>query len=186
MTHRKVKKEVVYVLYTLTAVLFVTVMALAEIKLNKQPEKNDFVNKTIFENNIPVVAQKETIIRPYKDNSISIATNYYNSKDEEDIQKKSLILYENTYLPSTGIDYKADYDFDVISILDGIVITVKEDQILGKIVEVKHNNNIISSYQSLSEIVVHEGDEVKQGTLLGKSGTQYSGGNHQFRRRISL
>ena len=171
MTHRKVKKEVIYVLYTLTAVLFVAVIALTEVKLNKKPEKNDFVNKTIFEKNIPVVAQKEIIIRPYTDNSITIATNYYSLKDEEEMQKKSLIFYENTYLPSTGIDYKGEYDFDVVSILDGIVITVKEDQILGKIVEVKHNNNIISTYQSLSEVVVHEGDEVKQGTLLGKSGT---------------
>lgn len=171
MTQRKVKKQVLYALYIFAAVLLVSILALTEIRLNNTPEENDYVNKTIFENNIPVVAETEIISRPYIDNSIKIVTNYYNSKDDEETQKNSLIFYENTYLPSTGIDYQSDYDFDVVSILDGIVITVKEDQILGKIVEIKHNDNIISSYQSLGEVLVKEGDEVKQGSLIGKSGT---------------
>ncbi len=172
MTQRKVKKQALYLAYSLGILLLVSIFAVTEIKLNKQqPEENDYVNKTIFENNVPVVATKEIIARPYTDKAITIATNYYNSKDDQETQKNSLILYENTYLPSTGIDYKSDYDFDVVSILDGIVITVKEDQTLGKLIEIKHKDNIISTYQSLSEILVKEGDEVKQGTLIGKSGT---------------
>ena len=171
MTHRKVKKNVVNVLYIFSAVLLVSLFTISEYKLNKKPQEKSYVNKTIFENEIPVVAQKETLIRPYVDNAIQIKTNYYNSKDNEETQKNSLIFYENTYLQSTGIDYKIDYDFDVVSILDGVVITVREDQILGKIVEIKHDNNIISSYQSLGEVYVNVGDEVKQGALIGKSGT---------------
>lgn len=171
MTHRKVKKNVVNVLYIFSAVLLVSLFTISEYKLNKKPQEKSYVNKTIFENEIPVVAQKETLIRPYVDNAIQIKTNYYNSKDDEETQKNSLIFYENTYLQSTGIDYKIDYDFDVVSILDGVVITVREDQILGKIVEIKHDNNIISSYQSLGEVYVNVGDEVKQGALIGKSGT---------------
>ena len=170
MTKRKVKKSVLYLSYMIGVLLFVTVFTFAELKLNKKPEENEHVNKTIFENKIPVVATKEIIARPYTDSSITIKTNYYNPKDDTETQKNSLILFENTYLPSTGIDYKSDYDFDVVSILDGIVITVKEDQTLGNIVEIKHKDNIISSYQSLSEVLVNVGDEVKQGTLIGKSG----------------
>ncbi len=173
MTQRKVKKQVIYLGYTLGLLLLVSLFAVAEISFNKnkEPEENDYVNKTIFENKIPVVGTPEIIARPYTDSTIKIATNYYNQKDDEETQKNSLIYYENTYLPSTGIDYQSDYDFDVVSILDGIVITVKEDQTLGKLVEIKHKDNIISTYQSLSEILVKEGDEVKQGTLIGKSGT---------------
>lgn len=167
---RKLKKEVIYVLYGLLVVMVVSVFSLIDIKLNKK-EESTYVNKTIFENNIPVVAETEKIARPYIDSSIRITTNYYTKEDDEETQKNSLILYENTYLPSTGIDYQSDYDFDVVSILDGTVITVQEDQILGKIVEIKHKDNIISSYQSLSEVYVNIGDEVKQGTLIGKSGT---------------
>ena len=170
---RKVKKQVIYTGYALGLLLLVSVFAVAEVSFNKptQTEENDYVNKTIFENDIPVVGPVEVITRPYTDSSIKISTNYYNSKDDEETQKNSLILYENTYLPSTGIDYQSDYDFDIVSILDGVVITVKEDQTLGKIIEIKHKNNIISTYQSLSEVMVKEGDEVKQGDIIGKSGT---------------
>ena len=171
MTKRKVKKSVVYLSYMIIVLLFVTVFTLTELKLNKKPQQeNEQVTKTIFENKIPVVATKEIIARPYTDSSVVIKTNFYNKQDDTETQKKSLVLFENTYLPSTGIDYQTDYDFDVVSILDGIVITVKEDQTLGKLVEIKHKDNIISSYQSLGEVMVKEGDEVKQGTIIGKSG----------------
>lgn len=173
MTRRKVKKEVIYLGVGLGLLLLVGLLTLTEVSLNKEKPKedNNYVNKTIFENNIPVVATKEIITRPYTDNTVKIVTNYYNQKDDEQTQQQSLIYFENTYLPSTGINYQTDYDFDVVSILDGVVITVKEDQTLGRIVEIKHKDNIISTYQSLSEILVKEGDEVKQGTIIGKSGT---------------
>jgi len=171
MTRRKVKKQVI-ISSMLGLLAIVGLLTLTELKLNEtKPEEETHVNKTIFENKIPVVATKEIIARPYTDSTIKIVTNYYNKEDDTETQKNSLILFENTYLPSTGIDYQSDYDFDVVSILDGVVVTVREDQTLGKIVEIKHKNNIISSYQSLSEIVVKEGDEVKQGQIIGKSGT---------------
>ena len=171
MTQRKVKKEVILLGCLLGVLALTIILAFTEVNLNKpQKEDNGYVNKTIFENNIPVVATPETIKRPYTDSSIKIATNYYNQTDDIETQKNSSILYENTYLPSTGIDYQSDYDFDVVSILDGIVITVREDQTLGKLIEIKHKDNIISTYQSLSEIMVKEGDEVKQGDIIGKSG----------------
>lgn len=182
MTKRKVKKSVVYLSYMIGVLLFVTIFTFTELKLNKKPQQdNEQVTKTIFENKIPVVATKEIIARPYTDSSIAIKTNFYNPQDDAETQKNSLILFENTYLPSTGIDYQTDYDFDVVSILDGTVITVKEDQTLGKLVEIKHKDNIISSYQSLSEVMVKVGDEVKQGTIIGKSGCsniQKDMGNH--------
>lgn len=173
MKQRKVKKQALYVTLILSLIAVISIILSTQILLEKEPgeEQNEHVNKTVFERETPVVVTPEIITRPYTDSSISIKTNYYNKNDDEETQKNSLILYENTYLPSTGIDYISDYNFDVVSILDGIVITVKEDQTLGKLIEIKHKNNIISSYQSLSEIMVSVGDEVKQGTIIGKSGT---------------
>ena len=170
MTQRRLKKNVVNALYVFSAVLLVGLFTISEYKLTHKPKEESYVNKTIFQNEIPVVAQKEILARPYIDSAIQIATNYYDKNDEAEIQQNSLIFYENTYLQSTGIDYKTDYDFDVVSVLDGVVITVREDQILGKLIEIKHNDNIISVYQSLSETYVNVGDEVKQGSLIGKSG----------------
>lgn len=41
---------------------------------------------------------------------------------------------------------------------------------LGKIIEITHENNLISVYQSLSDVLVQEGDNVLQGQVIGKSG----------------
>ena len=43
--------------------------------------------------------------------------------------------------------------------------------ILGKTIEIKHDNGIISSYQSLSEVNVKKDDYINQGQVIGKSGT---------------
>ncbi|MBP3920265.1 MAG: M23 family metallopeptidase [Bacilli bacterium] len=173
MTQRKVKKEVKTIVGLFGLSILIGVFTIIELTTNKaKPENEDqHVNKTIFENNIPVVATKEVISRPYTDNTVKIVTNYYNNTDDEETQKNSIIYFEDTYLPSTGINYQSDYDFDVVSILDGVVMSVKEDQTLGKIIEIKHKDNVISIYQSLSEILVKEGDEIKQGTIIAKSGT---------------
>ena len=60
--------------------------------------------------------------------------------------------------------------FDVVSILNGTVINVKEDEELGKSVEIKHDNGMISIYQSLSEVSVKVDDTVLNGLVIGKSG----------------
>ena len=44
------------------------------------------------------------------------------------------------------------------------------DQSYGKLCECKHDNSIISVYQSLATITVKEGDTVLQGQVLGKTG----------------
>lgn len=169
MTKRKLKKEVVGML---GLAVLIGVFTIFELTANKPTKKEEtHVNKTIFENNIPVVATKEVISRPYKDNTVKVVTNFYKKDDDEETQKNSIIYFENTYIPSTGIDYQTDYDFDVIAILDGVIMSIKEDQNLGKIIEIKHNDNVISTYQSLSEIIVKEGDQVKQGDIIAKSGT---------------
>ena len=52
---------------------------------------------------------------------------------------------------------------------------------MGYIVEVKYDNDIIISYQSLSEVNVKKDDQVIKGQILGKSGKSVIGselGNH--------
>ena len=81
-------------------------------------------------------------------------------------------LYQgNTYIQNSGIDFVYENEFNVISVLDGTVTNVKEDAILGKIVEITHDNDYISIYQSLGEVKVTKGDSVSQGQVIGISGT---------------
>ena len=52
-------------------------------------------------------------------------------------------------MQNSGVDYTSDSSFDVISILDGTVINVYENKILGTSIEVRHSNELISVYQKL-------------------------------------
>lgn len=179
MTKRKLKPFVVPALYGLTAVAFVFSLYMIQLIIGKanftpsmEEEKSNYVDNEIISpnNQIPVVSNETQIIRPYTASDVSIAKNYYDYEAEAKDQENAIIYYENTYMQNSGIDYKSDNVFDVISILDGTVISVKDDDILGSVVEVKHTNDIISVYQSLSEVSVKENDTVLAGQKLGKSG----------------
>lgn len=168
----KLKKWVVYFLYTMSFVFVIGsiyLIDLATVK-NNLDDNVDYVNEIILEDIYPVVAVKEIILRPFLDDTVTLKRKFYNYKSSEEEQKNSLIYYEGTYIPNSGVDYKGEKNFDVVSILDGKVTKISENSLLGKTVEVVHSNNIISYYQSLSEVLVNEGDEVVQGQLLGKSG----------------
>ena len=74
-------------------------------------------------------------------------------------------------MQNSGVDYAMDSEFDVVSILDGTVIKVEENDILGVIVEIRHTNDLISIYQSLKDVSVKVDDKVVQGQIIAKSGT---------------
>ena len=80
------------------------------------------------------------------------------------------MYYENTYIQNSGIDYVKPEGFDVVSVLDGTVISVNNNDLLGNTIEIKHDNKYISVYQGMATITVKEGDSVIQGQVLGKSG----------------
>ena len=41
---------------------------------------------------------------------------------------------------------------------------------MGKIVTIKHENNITTIYKTLSEVTVKENDTIAKGTVIGKAG----------------
>ena len=118
------------------------------------------MNDIIIEEEIPVVNTNNIITKPYLGEDVKIVRYFYDYQGSEEEQKNSLIYYENTYLPNSGVDYQGGEAFDVVSILDGEVTKVMENNLLGKIVEITHDNNLISVYQSLGEVSVNEGDSV--------------------------
>ena len=136
-------------------------------------DKNfQYVNSSIVTSNIPV-AKEETdavISKPYTTDKIEILKKFYDKSATDEEKEKSLIYYNDTYMQNSGILYKSEEQFDVVSILDGTVIDVKKDEVLGNVVEIKHSNNLISTYEGLSEVTVKKDQTVTQGQSLGKSG----------------
>ena len=174
MTNRRLKQSVIYGIYSLAFIAMIGLIYVIESNMPKRQFNNNeysYVSKTIFDDVIPVVSTEEKISKPYNADDVKVLKTYYDYKGEESSQQNSLIYYENTYMQSSGVSYGKDQIFDVISILPGTVEEVKEDEILGKVVKIKHNDNVISLYQCLSETTINKGDTVIQGQVIGKSGS---------------
>jgi len=110
-------------------------------------------------------------IKPFLEDTVGKNIDYYSNKDDQETQKNSLVYYDKTYAQNTGILYSADEMFDVVSVFDGIIKKVSEDNILGKYVEIEHENGYKTTYYSLSETSVTEGSQVQKGDVIGISGT---------------
>lgn len=174
MEDRRLKKGVIYGIYSLGIVALVGTIYLIENSIsndNFKDEEYTYVSETIFDDSVPVMNDDVKIIRPYTDPEIKVVKGFYDYKAESENQQNALFEYEGTYMQSSGISYGGKEDFDVVAILDGTVISIEEDKLLGKVVQIRHSNDMISVYQSLGNINVKVNDEVKQGTIIGTAGT---------------
>lgn len=179
MNSERVKSVVIPVVYGTLVIMFLFGMYFLQRFVNNLMFSSnsdlEYVDGEITENtnnnDIPVVNTTVTIVRPYVDASVNIGKSFYDYKASEEDQEKAIIFYENTYMQNSGVDYTSETVFDVVSILDGTVISVETNDILGTTVEIRHSNNLISVYQSLSEVNVKENDTLVQGQVIAKSGT---------------
>lgn len=173
MEVRRLKKSAVYLMYSLGFVLLVGIAYLIEgaFTTNSLDDDTLYVSDTIFDEVLPVVAAETKIVIPYKDSEITILKDFYDYQADESSQEKAIINYNNTYLQSSGVSYGGKDDFDVTAILDGKVISVENDETLGTTVQIEHDNNIISVYQSLKDVTLKENDKISQGDVIGKSST---------------
>ena len=176
MYRRKLRPFVLPLIYGVIVVTIITSIFLLrkalEYPVFDEKEKDFiYVIKNLFTKDIPVIGTEKVIIRPYTNKDVKIVKYFYDYQAEAEKQEQSIVFFENTYMQNSGVDYSGPENFEVVAILDGTVINVNEDNLLGKIVEIRHNNDLISVYQSLSEIIVKKGDNVTQGQIIGKSGT---------------
>lgn len=174
---KNLKALAVPTIYVLAISVFGISMYLIQTIVNNNRfssiENMEYVDKEIVTDNeyIPVVANETTILKPFMIDSVKINKSFYNYNGEEQDQENSIIIYQDTYIQNSGVDYQSTESFDIVSILDGTVIEVTDNEILGKTIKIRHNNDLISTYQSLSEISVKVDDMVLRGQIIGKSGT---------------
>lgn len=173
MKKYRFRKPAIIVISTLCLAFLILGVAIINTSMNQvslQIPDYDYVTDTILNEEKPVANTKNIIMRPYNNSEVKILKDFYERNDTEENQENSLIFYDSTYMPNSSIAYGGIDSFDVVSILDGTVIKVSEDDLLGNIVEIEHTNKIISVYQSVSEVAVKENQVVKQGEVIAKSG----------------
>ena len=141
---------------------------------NPKEEDIEYVNSSIIddrEKDQEVIKEEIKMLKPYTDENVQTLKYFYDYQAAAESQEKSILYHENTYIQNSGMDFGLTDTFDVVSVLDGTVVDVREDELLGTIVEIKHDNDFISSYQSLSEVSVKKNDAITRGQVIGKSGT---------------
>ena len=171
MKRRKLKRFVLPLLYlTFTTSIFLLVIILGS---NSDFGEREYKYSTtvLRDNEIPVTNIDETkstdITSPVDSNEANIAVHYYDSKGTEEEQKSSIIYYENTYLPNTGILYTSDKEFTVKTVFEGKVKEINDNEFFGKVLVVEHTNSLKTYYYGLNDIEVSLGDEITSGTVLG-------------------
>lgn len=129
----------------------------------------------------PVIDSQEVIKMPVAEQEqAEIVTKFFDYEASQEDQESALILHNNRYYQSTGVDivYPNGEAFDVLASLSGSVMEVKEDPLLGNVVILSHENDVTTYYASLGEVKVKAGDEVKQGDVIGTAGENIFGQNH--------
>ena len=150
-------------------------------KDKQKDELNYVVNIDLYDDAIQVSKKEEIMVKPYISDQVTIGKYYYNHQESNEKQENSIIYYEGTYIQNSGVDYVSKEKFDIVSCLDGTVISVQKSELMGYIVEIKSSNDVIMSYQSLSEVTVKENDTITKGQTIGVSGKSTIGselGNH--------
>lgn len=177
MNKRNLKLFVVPAIYVVAILVFGTSMYLIQRVVNtakfESNEDMEYVDKEIVTDNeyIPVVVTENTIMRPFLNDGVAVNKTFYKYDDEAKNQESALIIYKDTYMQNSGVDYKFNEAFDVISVLDGTVIEVTDNEILGKTIKIRHSNDLVSTYASLSELSVKKEDTILRGQVIGKAGT---------------
>ncbi|MCS1352262.1 M23 family metallopeptidase [Mechercharimyces sp. CAU 1602] len=179
------KKWVFPAIYLGTAALIFTMMwwyqssqnqSLPELGLETIQMNNDEGEKK---------EQKEESMRlPVADDTQEMMKmGYYEEADTDEAKEASLVKYANTFWPHSGQDYarKDGKEFEVVAALSGKVTRAEENPILGMVVEIEHENGLVTVYQSLTDVQVKAGDSVKSGEKIATSGFnkfEKEAGNH--------
>ena len=156
------------VLFAITTIIYFTKKASSTNEIGF--DNITYVSNGIFNRSIPIINIPDTLKSPVNDD-IQIVRYFYDSNSDLDRKEKSIIFYEGTYMPNTGIDYSNESNFDVLSIYDGTVIDINDDELLGKTIKIRHNNELISVYQGVDNVEVEKGAIVFTGQKIATSGT---------------
>lgn len=159
------------ILFALTAGVYFTKKSYDNYEEKNEYGNITFVSNSIFNRSIPIINVPEKIHNPYESSDVTIGRYYYNVNDDVSKKEKSVVYYEGVYMPNTGVDYISNNIFDVYSVYDGTVVDIENNELLGKTVKIRHNNDVISVYQGLGVVDVNKGDVVFTNQKIGTSGT---------------
>lgn len=74
------------------------------------------------------------------------------------------------YRAHPAVDFKCADKDKICAVNDGLIMSVRKDSLLGKVVEIDHGGKLVARYCGLDSVNVKEGDYVTIGQVLGTMG----------------
>ena len=175
----KEKKDLLIFLGVLI-LTFVSVITIASVAMNPSDKEtgggNVIIPPTDDNDNEPTPQpQPEPKFElPIKDNYV-IAREFFDLSSDLSILTNAVMNNGTTYVESRGISFKREDNkvFDVYNVFPGEVISVSgnNESLEGYTVTIKHDNDLTSTYSSLSSVTVNVGDKLTDNVKIGVSGT---------------
>lgn len=125
------------------------------------------------ENAVPVNAVVETMIWPVENrDEVEVIMPFFEPGASDEEKQAAILQQDDMYMPNTGIALaRADNaSFNVTAALSGTVTRAESVPSVGNLVEITHDNGLVTIYYSLDEVAVSKGDKVKQGETIAKAG----------------
>lgn len=122
---------------------------------------------------VPVTTAAEEMKWPVAQNEeIQVVIGYFDDDNPDEENAEAMVEYNRSFHPSQGISLSRQdgETFNVIAALSGKVVLADKDPLVGYFVEIEHENGLVTVYQSLEDLQVTEGVDVKQGEILGQAG----------------
>ncbi|WP_088104374.1 M23 family metallopeptidase [Halalkalibacter urbisdiaboli] len=122
---------------------------------------------------VPVNSSAEVLKLPVTNaDEVEVVGYFYDVNATSEEQEEALVYYNNMYYQNKGIDlaHANGDEFDVVAAMSGTVVKVEQDSLLGNVIEITHEDGVVTHYHSLDNVKVEEGATVKQGDLLGVAG----------------
>lgn len=164
-SERELRKKVIFnIIYAtiiglLIVACIVTIVAVNGKTVNtKNPTQSVKPDANIKED---VVVSTTTYVVPIKD--ATIAKDYSATELQYNETLKQWEIHK-------AIDFIAGENLDVFAITSGTVSNVYNNYLEGTVIEITHNNGLVSVYKSLEVANVSVGDKVNAGQVIGKVG----------------
>jgi stage II sporulation protein Q len=125
------------------------------------------------EDTVPVDSHQEQMMWPVaSEEEVQVVLGFFDDNATEEEQAAAILIYENSYHPHKGINLQREDNesFPVLAALSGEVIAADKDPLVGYYVEIKHEDNLVTIYQSLADLQVEVGDKVSQGEPIAVAG----------------
>jgi stage II sporulation protein Q len=122
---------------------------------------------------LSVIAAAESMRWPVKDRGeLEVTLPFYDAKASNEVRQAAMVEYEDTFSPHLGIDFarRDNQTFDILASLSGKVTNVDKHPVVGNLIEITHSNGLVTIYQSVSDIKVVKGADVKKGDVIAKAG----------------